>query len=267
MEQEITLPADAEKISPTFITAPANHCGGAMLQRAFCSGENSLCYGDNMMDEILSLVDWAINLIERHQEQEEWETNHLTRALGRDPATWMPELGPPHEIYTAALFSVVYNLPGTAQAYAQEQGRGVWQISRASLPSFRLNDLGNIFPGAKSIFIHRNPMDVARDTLRDHPDSNIREICDAWNDSMRDYLAFASDRLLKVRYEDAVEDTNKFVATLQDFTGATGINPAVLTTGTEAETDSDYEMGDDLKALVQSQCEDMLAVYYPEMVA
>ena len=267
MEQKIILPSNADDILPTFITAPTNHSGGAMLQRAFCSAENSICYGDNMFDEVLSLIDWAVSLIERHNDQEEWETKYLEQVLERNPATWMPELGPQHDIYSASLISVVYNLPNVAQGYAEEQGRGVWMLSRAGVPSSRMNDLASIFPNSKSIFIHRNPIDLARDTLKDRPDSNVREVCEAWNTAMRDFLSYSSDRLLKVRYEDAIENTNGFIQSLEDFTGAKGINPAVITTGSESESDSDYEMGDDLTALVQSQCSDMLAVYYPELIA
>ncbi len=266
MDLEVTLPPNADKISPIFITAPINHGGAAMLQRAFCTGENSICYGDNLFDEVLSLIDWSVGLIERHQEHKEWENTILSRALEGDPAKWMPDLGPPSDLYAASLFSVVYNLPFTAQSFAEEQGKSVWSMARAGVISSRINDLMSMFPNSKSIFIYRNPLDVVRDSLRDQPHTNVREICEAWNVMMRDYLAFSSDRLLKVRYEDASSNTDEFLSELQDFTGASGLNPLIVNVTNEAESESDYEMGEDLKSLVQTQCGDMLAVHYPKLV-
>ncbi len=266
MDLEVTLPPNSETISPIFITSPYNHSGAAMLQRALCTGQNSICYGDNLFDELLSLIDWSVGLVERHQEQKEWESSVLDLALNRTPTTWMPDLGPSPDIYSASLFSVAYNLPFTAQSYAVEQGRDVWAIARAGIATSRINDLLSMFPNSKAMFVHRNPLDIVRDALRDRPDSNVRDICDAWNEGMRDFLVYSSDRLLKLQYEDASENTDAFLSTIQDFTNAHGMSPAVVNVSSESEKDSDYEMGEDLKFLVQTQCNDMLAVYYPALV-
>ncbi|MBT3558133.1 MAG: hypothetical protein HN644_08965 [Rhodospirillales bacterium] len=267
MDLEVILPADAEALTPILITSPNNCAGGAMLQRAFCTGENSIGFGDNLFDEIMSLVDWSFSLVERHQNQKDWEAEAITKALDRAPAPWMPELALPLDVYTASLMSVIYNLPFTLQSYASDLGREVWSISRAGIASSRMNDLGTVLPNSKMIFVYRNPLDVVQDFLRDSPDANVRDICDTWNTVMHDYLTYASDRLLKLRYEDATDDVDKFLTSLQDFTGAKGIDPAVVAVESESELGSDYTIGDDLKALVQRQCEDMLAVYYPELIA
>ncbi len=263
MDIEITLPTTAEKTFPIFITSPCNHSGGALLQRAVCASENAICFGDNFYDEIGSLVDWAGGLIDRHKKLKDSEENILKAALDRNPKTWMPELALPFNLYTGSLLSVVYNLPFTAQSYLEDIDRDIWMTSRASIPSERLDLLLSLFPKGKAIFIYRNPFDTVRDAMRDKPDSNIREICKMWNNMMADYLQFANDNLIKIRYEDALDNTEEFIATLEEFTDVKGLSKEILQVSSEAEMDSSFELNSDFKSLVEALCEDMLAVYYP----
>ena len=267
MDIQITLPATAEKLFPIFITSPCNHSGGALLQRSVCQSENAICYGDNLLDEISSLVDWAGGLVERHESQRATEEKVLVATLDKKPMTWMPELAPPFDIYSATLLSVVYNLPLTAQNFASENGKDVWMISRASIPATRLDALISLFPKAKSIFIHRNPFDIIRDALRDSPKADLREICTTWNSLMREYLEYSNENLLKIRYEDASEQTDNFINTIENYTGSKGILTETVSTGDESETKSDYEISSDIRSLIEILCEDMLAVYYPNLKA
>ncbi|MBT3858189.1 MAG: hypothetical protein HOF74_00005 [Gammaproteobacteria bacterium] len=265
MDIQITLPAIAEKLFPIFIASPCNHSGGALLQRAVCQSENSICYGDNMFDEIGSLVDWAGGLIERHENQKAMEEKVLIATLDMKPMTWMPELAPPFDIYTATLLSVVYNLPLTAQNFAKENAKDVWMVARANVQSVRMDALMSLFPKSKSIFIYRNPFDVIRDSLRDNQKADLREICSAWNGMMRDYLEYSNNDMVKIRYEDASEDTDNFIKKFEEFTGSKGMPVEILEATNEAETDSDYEISSDIRSLIEILCEDMLAVYYPNI--
>lgn len=265
MELEIILPPSAENISPIFITSPCNHSGGALLQRSICRSQNGFCYGDNLFDEVQTLIDWAFQLLNRHQEAKEREQKLLNQAMAGETQIWMPELAMPHETYMASLLSVIYNLPHTAQHYAQQQGRDVWMMARAGVPSDRMVDLLAVFPSSKSIFIHRNPLDVVRDALRDRPDTNINDICSLWNDMMRNYLTTKSDRLLKLCYEDALIHQDEFVTAVEDFTGVKGLQGNITNAGIEAELDSTLELSENQVSQVKNQCEDMLAVFYPEL--
>jgi len=266
MELEVTLPTKAGEIAPIFITSPCNHSGGALLQRAICATQSGICFGDNMFDEILSLVDWAVELIDRHQKLRDTEAGVLDRVLSKNPATWMPELAPPFDLYTSSLFSVIYNLPYTAQQYANENGLSTWAMSRAGIRASRINDLLSIFPSSKAIFIYRNPLDIARDRMRDHPDTDIRELCHEWSTVMQEYLHTSSPKLTKLRYEDAVDDTGQFVSELGAVTGLTGFDDATLTGGVEAETESSFELDEQQKDEIRMLSADMLAVHYPDLV-
>ena len=195
MELEVTLPPSAEKISPIFITAPCNHAGGALLQRSVSASSNGFCYGDNIFDEVLSQIDWAFELIERHQRDKVQEQKVLENTLDGKPGTWMPELAPPHDIYMASLLSAIYNLPHTAQHFAHEQSRDIWMMARASVPATRMGDLLSIFPTSKGIFIHRNPLDIVRDTLTDKPGTNVTDICVMWNKMNPVIIPFLSEHL------------------------------------------------------------------------
>ncbi len=266
MDIEVKLPPVADTLSPIFVVSPCNHSGGALLQRAVCESENGFCYGDNLFDEITSLLDWSVGLLERHQKQKSIEEDVLKDALERAPSKWMPELAPEFDLYMASLFSSVFNLPFTAQDFAKQNGRDVWMVTRASVPAWRLNDLLSIFPKSKAIIIYRNPLDIVRDALRDRPETNIRDVCELWNASMKDFLSISIDRILKLKYEDATEQTEAFLSHLEDFTDIRGLRNDTIACDNEAETDSQYELGQDLKVLVQKNCEDMLAVYYPHLV-
>jgi len=267
MNLEVTLPPNASMIAPLFITAPCNHSGGAMLQRLICTHENGICFGDNLFDEVLSLIDWSVALIDRHQNTREPEAHVLAQAIAGKPARWMPELAPPFDLYTSSLFSVVYNLPYTTQEFARENGRDVWGMARAGVAASRIGDLLSVFPQSKAIFIYRNPMDVVRDRKRDMPQSVITEVCAEWNLSMRDYLAAPTDRLTKIRYEDTQSDSAKTQELLETITGLNGLSLDVLSEGNEAELESNLELTEQEVAQIQLQCADMLAVYYPEMIS
>jgi len=265
MELEVTLPPSAEQIHPIFITSPCNYSGGALLQRSVCASTDGFCYGDNLFDEVLSQMDWAFELIDRHQAAKDHEQNTLENALSGSPATWMPDLAPSHEIYMASLMSGIYNLPHTAQHFAKQQDKNVWMMARAGVSAPRMNDLLALFPSSKAIFIHRNPLDVVRDALRDRPGTAINELCTNWNTMMREYLTFQSDRMLKLTYEYAQLDADAFTNTLQEFTGTTGLQGTVSDAGVEAELSSQYELSPDIEQQIKLQCGDMLAVYYPEL--
>lgn len=265
MELEVILPSNAEKIAPIFVTSPMNYNGGALLQRMACASDNGFCYGDNLLDEILSQIDWAFELVERHQNAKENEKMILQNALDRNPATWMPELGPPLDLYTASLMSVIYNLPHTAQHYALEQGRSVWMVGRAAIAVSRLKDMLGIFPQSKIIIIHRNPLDTIRDALRDRPTSDVRELCISWNVMMRDYLGIKSDRVLKILYESAQTNSEEFRNELEEFTGLQGTTDQIINTGSEAELPSSFELSNTLENQIKDLCADMLAVYYPHL--
>lgn len=267
MDLEVTLPPNASMIAPLFVTAPCNHSGSAMLQRLLCTHEKGICFGDNLFDEVLSLIDWAVGLIERHQTTREPESHVLGQALAGTPARWMPELAPSFDLYMSSLFSVVYNLPYTTQEFAKDNARDVWGMARAGVPASRMGDLLSVFPMSKAIFIHRNPMDIIRDRKRDIPQTAITEVCAEWNLSMRDYLAASDDRLVKIRYEDAVADAATVRATIEGMTGLEGLSDDILSEGNEAELGAAVELADDEIAQIQKQCGDMLAVYYPELLS
>lgn len=266
MELEVILPPSAESVSPIFITSPMNYCGGALLQRIACSSDNGFCFGDNFFDEILSQIDWAFELIERHQSAEQSEKNVHDLALERKPATWMPELALPLDIYTASLMSVIYNLPHTAQNYANDKGRDIWMVARSSITATRLTDILGVFPESKIIIIHRNPLDAIRDALRDRPGADVKEHCLLWNAMMREYLTFKSDRVLKIQYETAQENAVEFAADLGAFTGMEGITPDIVDAGSEAELESELKLDETLEIQIKELCADMLAVYYPHLV-
>lgn len=267
MELEVTLPPNASMIAPVFITSPCNHSGGAKMQRLMCSHEKGICFGDNLFDEVLSLIDWAVGLIERHQMTREPELAVLEQTLAGTPARWMPELAPSFELYASSLFSVIYNLPYTTQEFAQQNGRDVWGMARAGIAASRMGDLLSVFPQSRGIFIYRNPIDVVRDRKRDVPDMGIAEICAEWNLSMRDYLAAPSERLTKIKYEDTVSDAATIRESLQEITGLGDLSLEILSEDNESELDAAVELTDADIAQIKQQCGDMLAVYYPDMVA
>ena len=267
MELEVILPPTAEKIAPIFVTSPTNHSGGGLIQRTVCASTNGICFGDNLFDEFLSQIDWALELVERHQTAKDIEQSLLNNVLNGEVRTWMPELGLPLDLYTAALMSVIYNLPHTAQSYAKEESRSIWMVARASVAGTRLIDLLNLFPMAKMVIIHRNPLDIIRDALRDHPTLDISELCQTWNQYMRDYLDIKSDRVIKLHYEHAQSDVEGFSQALTSFTGIEGITEQLRNAGCEAELSSESELSETLVAQIQSNCTDMLSVYYPDLVS
>ena len=267
MVLSVNAPPGAHELSPTFITAPAPHNGTSLLQRLICTSEEGICYGDNLADEILSLVDWAMAMIQRHQEYTDQEADVLAKALDRTPNKWMPELAPAFDPYMSALFSVLYNLPQAAADFAKTEGREQWSVSKPGIPAQRASELLSLFPKARVIFIHRNPLSAFRDHLRDAPGANIEEFGKTWNTHCRDYLALSSDRVLKLRYEDAVESPEAFIQGLEAFTGCTISLPDDVQDKNEAESTTNTQITAEQKGLLQAYCSDMLSVYYPSLVA
>ena len=145
-------------------------------------------------------------------------------------------------------------------------------MARAGVPATRMGDLLSIFPTSKGIFIHRNPLDIVRDTLTDRPGTNVTDICVMWNSMMSEYLTSSSDRLLKLCYEEAQIHPDAFANALEEFSGVKGIQGNIIRHqtcgirgGSEAELDPPFELSAELERQIKIQCEDMLAVFYPEL--
>jgi len=266
MDLEVTLPPSAQEISPILIVSPTSHAGTALLQRMMCQSSNGLCYGDNTFEELLSIVEWSTSLIDAHQGRQENEERVLAAALGRRPERWMPDLAPEFRIHMSSVFSTVYNLPHTAQAFAQENGYDVWGMIRGDMPAALLSDLLSVFPNGKAVLVHRNPFDTARDMLRDDPLADVNGLCNAWSLGMDGYLKTGHMRLAKLRYEDAVEDPGKFADAFSKAAGLNGLSADTVDAGDEASSGGDRELSDAERSMIAERCADMLAVYYPDLV-
>lgn len=264
MDFELTLPPTAEAISPLMITAPASHSGTALLQRAINGSSNGLCYGDNLFEEVLSIFEWATTLIEQHRPRREMEDTAIQTILKGETGLWKPDAAPEFTQHMSAIFSVIYNIPHLADSFAKEQGRDTWGMIRAALPAPVLGDLLSVFPNGKAVFVYRHPIEIARDQLRDAPDIPLASICDAWNICMNGYLKFSNDRLLKLRYEDAVDDPAALLDKVASFASLEDMALGAFPAGSEAETESGRALSDAERETILSSCEDMLAVYYPD---
>lgn len=265
MDFEVTLPPLAQTIQPVMIVSPTSHCGTAMLQRAMCCSGNAVCYGDNVFEELLSIVEWATSLIEAHHERREPAEESLAAALERKPKKWMPDLAPEFKLHMSSIFSTIYNIPHTAQQFATENGYDVWGMIRNDMPPPLLADLLSVFPSGKAILIHRNPFDAARDLLRDHPQADLTDFCKTWSLGMDGYLKIRHERLIKLRYEDAEMIADAFIEKLAAATGSTGMTAESLEAGSESETTSGRELTDNERNLIAINCANMLAVYYPDL--
>ena len=265
MDLEVTLPTTAQTISPIMITAPTSHSGTALLQRGICKSENAICYGDNMFEEMLSLIDWSTTLIEQHRPRQAMEDEALASAMTRTPAKWMPDVAPEFRQHMSSIFSVIYNIPHSAEQYAAEQGRPIWAMIRQEVPSLLMGDLLSMFPSGKAIFIHRNPFDTIADVLHDRPDEDVNALCELWNMSMDGYLRLNDPRTLKLRYEDATDDAAAFAENIADFTGIKGFPTSGIEAGNEAENDGAHTLDEAQVETIRTACADMLTVYYPEL--
>ncbi len=265
MDLQVTLPPVAQSISPIMITAPTSHGGTALIQRVMCRGANGLCYGDNMFEQTLSIIDWATSLIDQHRERQDDEETALASALSGNPGKWLPDAAPEFRQHMSSIFSTVYNIPHLAEAFAKEQSRDVWAMIRSALPAPLMSDLLSIFPNGKAVIIHRNPFDTAADLLRDHPDVDLQAFAEEWTLGMNGYLRFGDERVLKLRYEDAIDDAAAFAGTLAGFTGLSGIGADEIDAGSEAELDGEISLNEDQRSVLASACADMLTVHYPEL--
>lgn len=265
MDLEVTLPPTAQTISPIMITAPTSHAGTALLQRAICMSDNAICYGDNLFEQQLSIIDWATSLIEQHRPRQTLEEEALANALTRKPMKWMPDLAPEFRQHMSAIFSVIYNLPHSAEQYALDQERPVWAMIRQEIPSPLMSDLLSMYPNGKAIFIHRNPFDTVSDMLHDRPDTDVNATCELWNLAMEGYLRFSNERALKIRYEDSTDDPDGFAAKISEFTGINGLPASGIDAGNEAENEGAHPLDEAHVETIRTACADMLTVYYPEL--
>ncbi|MEQ8664790.1 MAG: sulfotransferase [Rhodospirillales bacterium] len=265
MDLEVTLPPTAQTISPIMITAPTSHGGTALLQRAICKSENAICYGDNLFEQILSIVDWSTSLIEQHRPRQALEEEALANALTRSPLKWMPDLAPEFRQHMSSIFSVIYNIPHLAEQFALEQDRAVWAMIRQEIPAPLMNDLLSMFPNGKAIIVHRNPFDTIADLLQDRPDSDVSSLCELWNMGMDGYLRFSDARALKLRYEDSTDDPAGFAEKVAEFTGIRGFPTSGIDAGNEAENEATHTLNDVRIGEIRTACADMLTVYYPEL--
>jgi len=265
MDFEISLPKEAYDIAPIFITAPVSHSGTALLQRSLARSSNAICYGDNLFEEILSLLDWSISLIDEQKKRKDQADRELKSALDANPTVWMPDLAPPFNHHMSAIFSAIYNIPHAAALYAKECNKPVWGIIRSSVPAPLMTDLLSMFPNSKAIFVHRRPTDAAVEMLADNSLGSVKEMCNTWNHAMRGYLELKSDRILKVAFEEISAQPAEFATRLSEFCGVQGYPVDDRNSFKEAQTVRNSQLGDADLALIQAECVDMMSVYYPEL--
>lgn len=265
MDFEVTLPPLAQSITPLMVTAPTHHAGTTLVQQAINTSRNGLCYGDNLFEELLSVIEWATSVIEAHHNSGNTSDDSLEAALARELDGWAPELAPSFSLHMSSVFSTIYNVPGTAQSFAEENGFDVWAMIRADMPVDLLVDLLGVFPGGKAIVLQRNPFDVAAATVAETPDTDLGLLCESWNLGMDGLLKVKHERMTPLKYEDAEADPAAFVTSLSALTGIADINVDRLAANLATARANVPPLAVDQRARIAGCCEDMLAAFYPEL--
>ncbi|WP_417671417.1 sulfotransferase [Roseibium sp.] len=269
-------------LGPLIITSTLPRSGTTLLQRLITNSSNGICFGENLAGRFFALADLVHEAVysvdtELSNISKEWEQ---IRAGKTD--FWMPRLDLPDDHSKNALLLTLNTYSQYHATVAAELGRPVWGMK---LPGQKIDAVARIskyVPNSKCILIYRNIYDViksykGREALNGEVD--LKEICQKWVSNSEIVVRalkqddFQVQNLLILKYEEFVDDYEKGVASLKEFTGLEDIDMSV----TERKLNSWYktkhmvhvyqepvELTHAEKSVIENVCSKTMAVLYPE---
>ncbi|MEM8906828.1 MAG: sulfotransferase [Bacteroidota bacterium] len=218
-------------LHPVLIASPVRRSGTTLLQRLLCSAPNALIYGENCANELQIFSNILLSKQLFFQSSSAVRDELLERVLAGEVNDWIADLMPPMAGYQAALQKSCLSIFEHYQQFAQEQGRNVWGMKMAEWHPSSLQQLQQLLPQSRLLYIHRPLADCVRSAKRVNMVQGTAEI-QQFSQTYRQFLDFVEQQYphqrLLVDYERLLAQPELVVSEIEAFTGAKGIQISVL---------------------------------------
>ena len=230
--QPTLLDSRASELDPLIVTSPVQRSGTTLLQRLLCSAPNTLIYGERTAQELEFFLSIHAYKVQEYNLRADANSRVLSRVLQGQVNDWILELTPDTDGYLRAIHQSAFAGISYCRDFAIAHGRPVWGFKYPAWNSSVLRMLRRLMPRARLLFIARDLIPSLESAKAQHmmdSPQQLRELCQSWLNGMSYIMELDDDPgVMSIRYEDLIERPGEILAAISLFTGAVGINPAVL---------------------------------------
>ncbi len=222
----------ATDLDPLIVTSPLQRSGTTLLQRLLCSAPNTLMYGERAAQELEFFLSIHAYKVQEYALRREANDRVLGRVLQGQVSDWILELTPDTDGYLRAIQDAAFAGIAYCRDFALARGRPVWGFKYPAWNPAVLRTLRRLMPRARLLFIVRDLIPALKSAKSQHmmeSPQQLTELCHNWLGGKSYIMELADDpSVLSIRYEDLIERPEATLAAISTFTGALGIDRAVL---------------------------------------
>lgn len=213
-----------------FVTSPTSRCGTTLVQRLLNSSPEALVFGEGVGAALLELVEGVAKRAPLLARADEHRAD-LVRALAGEQF-WCPHLLPDPEGYAALFVETLERFVRFHEAEARRHGRRLWGAKLPTVPLSAMRTLRAVLPGARVLYIWRELLAAARSAKARRfleCQADFERFGELWRQGRSVLEGLADDPgLLVLAYERLERGDPTVLEELEAFTGARGLDPAVL---------------------------------------
>ncbi|MGL4400497.1 MAG: sulfotransferase [Luteolibacter sp.] len=218
-------------MSPVIVLSPLQRSGTTLIQRLLCSAPNALIYGDTVGQEAEFFAKYAMARGQMIGFQQSQIAPVLEAVLRGDVSDFITPLAPTMSTYLASFRAAAVAWLDGCRREAAEASRPIWGWKLAGADATSLPTLAQWFPQARWIWIDRDITDSMRSAKAAQMFSSPAEAGMMARQAQFNRQIFTNlklGNLLTFDYAEMLKNPASTVASLEEFTGAKGISPAVF---------------------------------------
>lgn len=208
------------------------------MQRLFCTGTNSLCYGEDLGLAMSMMGDVLNNMLSSLPPLKDSINAQREAVLSGDTDSWTPNLMPDVDGYLNCWIEMYYKVPSFLHQYSESIGRPVWALKYPGMDTDTILSIRSYFPNSKVIYIFRHVENALMSAKARQFVTTTEEaggFCLQWRENLLGVSEHVADNnILFVKYEDMIAKPSEHIAMFEAFTGAQGLQESVF--GTKVNT-------------------------------
>ncbi|MCB0602179.1 MAG: sulfotransferase [Saprospiraceae bacterium] len=220
------------QLEPLLVASPIQRSGTTLIQRLLSSAPNTLIYGESCAHDINLMLGLWIQKQGMFDHRSEWRNKQLEQVLAGDVDDWIPDLIPNTTAYLANFECLIADSIEFYARFARDHGRDRWGVKLPGWNAFQLENIMNLIPATKIIYIVRDIRDCicsAKNAFMCQDLDAIAEFISIWRTNLTQAKQkLKSCQVFWIAYDDLITHPEKVISELEQFSGASGINLDVL---------------------------------------
>lgn len=213
-----------------FVSAPTSRCGTTLVQRLLNSSPEALVFGEGVGAALLELAQ-ALERGSKGLARAEEHRRDLARALAGEQF-WCPHLMGDPRGYAQLFAESLARFVVFHAAEARANGRARWGAKLPTVPIEGLRALLAVLPGSRLVYVVRDLAAAARSAKARRflvTPEDFERFGELWREGVAEIDGLRADgRVLVLDHARLEHREPALLAELEAFTGARGLDPAVL---------------------------------------